>query len=243
MSLTYLRLEILRVIRNRRILIFSILLPSILEVVLGSQYKDGTVNGASATAYLMVSMGIFGALSTAMGISGSIAVERQVGWNRQLRLTPINPVKYVFSKVVLSLFMVVPTLIVVYALGVTVLGVHLSATIWLQVFLGSWLSALPFAALGLVVGYLSRPDSIQQINGLVFFLLALLGGLWLPVENMPSIMRTIAHYTPTYWAVQVAHNPLFHAKFDGTAILVLLAWAVGLGAFGFRRFQADTARA
>jgi ABC-2 type transport system permease protein len=242
-NLTYLRLEILRVIRNRRVLIFSILLPSILEVVLGSEYKNGDVNGASATAYLMVSMGIFGALSTAMGISGSIAVERQVGWNRQLRLTPINPLKYIASKVLLSLFMVVPTLLVVYALGIGALGVRLSGAVWTQIFLGSWLSALPFAALGLVVGYLAKPDSIQQINGLVFFLLALLGGLWLPVESMPSLMRTIAKYTPTYWAVQVAHNPLFHDKVNGTAILVLLAWAVGLGVIGLRRFQADTARA
>ena len=75
------------------------------------------------------------------------------------------------------------------------------------------------------------------------FLLALMGGLWLPVENMPSLMRTIAHYTPTYWAVQVAHNPLFHTTIDGKAIVVLLAWAVGLGIIGIRRFQADTARA
>jgi ABC-2 type transport system permease protein len=243
MNLTYLRLELVRVVRNRRVLVFSILLPSILELALGNTYRNDSVDGASAVAYLMVSMGIFGALSTAMGISGSIAVERQVGWNRQLRLTPINPLKYILSKVLLSLLMVVPTLAVVYLIGVAALGVHLSASVWAQVFLGSWLSALPFAALGLVVGYLAKADSIQQVNALVFFLLALLGGLWLPIENMPSLMRSIARYTPTYWAVQVAHNPLFHNKFNGTAILVLLGWAVVLGFIGIRRFQADTARA
>ncbi len=242
MNLTYLRMEIVRVIRNRRVLIFSVLLPSILLIVIGGQNKGQSINGTSVTAYIMVSMGIFGAMSSATGAAGSIAVERSVGWNRQLRLTPLHPVQYLVSKVVLALLLVLPSLAVVYLIGALGLGVHLSAAVWAQVFLGSWLCALPFAALGLVIGYLARPDSIQQISGLIFFLLSLFGGLWLPVEAMPHIMRVIANYTPAYWAGQVARAPLFHGHLNPRAIAVLLAWAVGLGIIGIQRFRADTAR-
>jgi ABC-2 type transport system permease protein len=243
MSLTYLRMEITRVIRNRRVLIFSILLPSILLLVIGSQVKkDPNGGGAVAVAYIMISMGIFGALSSATGTAGTIAVERGVGWNRQLRLTPLSPVKYVLSKVVLSLLIVLPALLVVYVIGAVALGVHLSATVWLESFLGSWLSALPFAALGLIIGYAAKPDSIQQVSALIFFMLALLGGLWLPIDNMPHLLRVVASYTPAYWAADVAHAPLMHGHFETKGIIVLLAWAIGLGAIGIARFRADTAK-
>jgi ABC-2 type transport system permease protein len=243
MNLTYLRLEITRVIRNRRVLIFSILLPSILLLVIGGTSKNDAYQGTTVAAYIMVSMGIFGAMSSATGTAGSIAVERGVGWNRQLRLTPLNPINYVISKVLLSLVIVLPSLIVVYVLGALALHVHLSAATWAEVFLGSWLSALPFAALGLIIGYVAKPDSIQQVSGLLFFLLALFGGLWLPVDQMPKIMQHVATFTPAYWAAKVGHAPLIHGHLEIKGVIVLLAWAVGLGIVGIRRFQVDTARA
>jgi ABC-2 type transport system permease protein len=243
MNPTYLRLEITRVLRNRRVIIFSVLLPAILLLVIGTPNKHDAYQGTTAAAYIMVSMGIFGAMSAATGIAGSIAVERGVGWNRQLRLTPLKPLRYVVSKILLSLFLVLPSLIVVYALGAIALDVRLSASAWALVFLGSWLSALPFAGLGLLIGYLAKPDSIQQINGLIFFLLALFGGLWLPIDQMPHPMAVVAKYTPAYWAADVARAPLLHAHLEVKGILILLGWAVLLGFVGIRRFQADTARA
>jgi ABC-2 type transport system permease protein len=242
-NLTYLRMEIRRLVRNRRLLVFSMLMPAILILVLGDTYT-GDIDGVSAKAYLMVSMGLLGSMSAAIGSGGTIAVERGLGWNRQLRLTPLNPGKYVLSKVVLSLVMALPPLVIAYLLGTLALGVRLPAGTWLLVGLGSWLGALPFAALGVVLGYLARPDSVQQVSGLLFMLLAAFGGLWVPVEIMPHLMRSIAEFTPAYWVGQVARGPLFHhGQLSLHALAILLAWAAGLGLVALRRFQADTARA
>lgn len=243
MNLTYLRMEIRRLVRNRRLLVFSMLMPAILILVLGGTFT-GDIDGASAKAYLMVSMGLLGSMSAAIGSGGTIAVERGLGWNRQLRLTPLNPGKYVLSKVVLSLVMALPPLVVAYLLGALALGVRLPAGTWLLAGLGSWLGALPFAALGVVLGYLARPDSVQQVSGLIYMLLAAFGGLWVPVEVMPHLMRSIAEFTPAYWVGQVARSPLFHhGQLNLHALAILLAWAAGLGLVALRRFQADTARA
>jgi ABC-2 type transport system permease protein len=243
MSLTYLRMEIVRLYRNKRVLIFSMLMPAVLLLIFGGINRSATVHGVAGAAYIMVSMGLFGSMSAAVGSGGTIAVERGLGWNRQLRLTPLTPQRYVLSKVFLSLLMAVPPLVLTYLVGAIALGVHLSPAVWAQVFLGSWLSALPFAALGVVIGYLAKPDSVQQLSGLLYMLLAAFGGLWVPVEVMPHIMRLIANYTPAYWAGQVARGPLFHGGLNLHAVLVLLAWAAGLGFVALRRFQADTARA
>ncbi len=242
MNLTYLRMEIRRLARNRRVLIFSMLMPAILILVFGSS-SNGELNGVGAKTYLMVSMGLFGSMSAAIGSGGSIAVERGLGWNRQLRLTPLSPGRYVLSKVVVSLLMAVPPLLVAYLLGALTLDVRLPAGTWLLVGLGSWLGALPFAALGVVIGYVARPDSVQQVTGLLYMLLAAFGGLWIPVELMPKLMRSIAEYTPAYWVGQVARSPLFHhGHLSMQALVVLLGWAAGLGLVALRQFRADTAR-
>jgi len=198
--ITYLRADARRVLRNRRILIFSIVMPVVLFLIYGNLSR-GTIDGADTSAYLMVSMGVFGAMSAAISTGGLIAVERGLGWNRTLRLTPLTPDRYVLAKLVLAMLLAIPPLAAVYLLGVTVEHVHLSGRAWVLLVVFSWLGALPFAALGLVIGYLAKPDSVQQVSGLLYMLLSIFGGLWVPVESMPHLMRAISEsaspVTPT----------------------------------------------
>jgi ABC-2 type transport system permease protein len=241
-NVAYLRTEVVRLLRNRRVLIFSALMPAILLLVIGGLNKHANVEGIDVAAYIMVSMGLFGSMSAAIGSGGSIALERGIGWNRQLCLTGLNPNGYVATKIVLSLLMALPPILITNAVGFLALGVRLPAITWLLIIGGSWLGALPFAALGLVVGYVAKPDSVQQVSGLIYMLLALFGGIWIPVETMPSLMHSIAEWTPTYWVGQVARNPLFHTPVSMKALEMIAGWTVLLGLIGLRRFRADTAR-
>lgn len=244
MNTTYLLFDLKRTLRNRRVMIFSILMPLVLFLIFGLNLTGQSMDdGMSAAAYVMISMAMFGSMSAAMSIGGAIATERDGGWNRTLRLTPLKPQSYLTSKIALSLGLAVPPLLVVFAAGVLGADVRLSAADWLTVALSAWLGSLPFAALGLIIGYVAKPDSVQPISGLTTMLVAVFGGLWLPVDQMPSLMRHIAELTPAYWTGVTARSPLTHAGFDGTALLVVLAWTVVLGAIGLRRFRADTARA
>jgi ABC-2 type transport system permease protein len=243
MNLAYLRTEIVRLIRNRRVLIFSVLLPALLLLIFGGLDKGDQLNGVGVAEYLMVSMGVFGSMSAAIGSGGSIAVERGMGWNRQLRLTGLEPNGYVLTKLALSLLMALPPIVTTYLVGAAALHVRLPAQTWLLIGSLSWLGALPFAALGLVVGYIAKPDSVQQISSLLYLLLAAFGGIWVPIEAMPSVMRHIAEWTPAYWVGLMARNPLFHNAFNLHALEIILLWTVGLGLVGLRRFRADTARA
>jgi ABC-2 type transport system permease protein len=242
-NVTYLRMEITRLLRNRRVLIFSMLMPALLLIVLGGLYKKDTLDGANVAAYLMVSMGLFGSMSGAIGSGGTIAVERGIGWNRQLRLTPLQPRSYLVTKVILSMIMALPPLLISFLIGATYLGVRLPATTWLAIGAGAWIGALPMAALGLVIGYIAKPDSVQQVSGLLYMVMALFGGIWVPAEQMPSLMRNIGEWTPVYWIGQVARSPLFHQSVSLHAIWVLAAWTAVLGFIAVRRFRADTARA
>ena len=244
MNRDYLMFDIRRTLRNRRVLIFSILMPLVLFVIFGVTLpQDASEGGISAIAYVMVSMAMFGSMSAAMSSGGVIAAERDGGWNRTLRLTPLKPQAYVTTKVILSLLLAVPPLLVVFASGMIFGHVHLSAGQWASVALVSWLGALPFAALGLVIGYVAKPDSVQPITGLATLLIAAFGGLWLPVDQMPSLMKHIAQLTPAYWTGQTSRSALTQSGLDTHALMVVLGWTVVLGIIGLRRFRADTARA
>ncbi|TCO26478.1 ABC-2 type transport system permease protein [Kribbella steppae] len=244
MNRDYLIFDIRRTLRNRRVLIFSILMPLVLFVIFGVTLpKDASEGGISAVAYVMVSMAIFGSMSAAMSSGGVIAAERDGGWNRTLRLTPLKPQAYVTTKVILSLLLALPPLLVVFVSGIVFGHVHLSADQWASVALVSWLGALPFAALGLVIGYVAKPDSVQPITGLSTMLIAAFGGLWLPVDQMPSLMKHIAQLTPAYWTGQTSRSALTQSGLDTHALMVVLGWTVVLGIIGLRRFRADTARA
>jgi len=243
MNANYLRIEILRIFRNRRALVFSILMPALLLGIFGSLYKNESLNGAAASAYLMVSMGLFGSMTAAIGSGGTIAVERGIGWNRQLRLTPLRPATYALTKVVVALILALPPLLVTYVIGIFGLGVRLPMHTWLLVAVISWLGALPFAALGLLIGYLAKPDSVQPISGLLYMVLAAFGGIWVPAESMPDTMRNIAEWTPAYWVGQAARSPLFHQSVQARAVEMVLVWTVVLAAVALARFRRDTARA
>ena len=244
MNLDYLLFDVKRTLRNRRVLIFSIVMPLILFLIFGLSLKaSDTEAGISAIAYVMVSMAMFGSLSAAMSSGGVIAAERDGGWNRTLRLTPLKPHAYVTTKVILSLLLAIPPLLVVFAAGMIFGHVHLSAAQWGSVALVSWLGALPFAGLGLLIGYVAKPDSVQPITGLTTILIAAFGGLWLPVDQMPSFMKHVAELTPAYWTGLSSRSALSQSGLDINALLVVLAWTLVLGFFGLRRFRADTARA
>jgi ABC-2 type transport system permease protein len=87
MSFGYLLLEVRRTMRNTRFLIFSLVFPIMLFLL----YVGISANGnKEIIGILMVNMTAFGALSAALFAGARVAVERSLGWQRQLRLTPLS---------------------------------------------------------------------------------------------------------------------------------------------------------
>ncbi|MHC4243241.1 MAG: ABC transporter permease [Planctomycetota bacterium] len=68
-------------------------------------------------------------------------------------------------------------------------------------------------SIGLLFGVLFRTE--QQITGigiLTTTVLSALGGCWWPIEVAPKIFKTIALFTPSYWAVQGIHDVMSFGK-------------------------------
>ena len=94
-TLTYLRIELVRKLRNPRALFFTVAFPVLMFFIIGYQMLDEPLTqvrvadgGVSVAAYIMVSMAMYGAMMSATQTGAAVAVERAQGWTRQLRLTP-----------------------------------------------------------------------------------------------------------------------------------------------------------
>src|SRR5690348_69199 len=84
-NLTFLVIEIRRLLRNRRTVIVTIVSPALLYLLIrGGRHAVGGVN---LDALVMVNLAVYGAMTASTAGGGMVAVERALGWSRQLRLT------------------------------------------------------------------------------------------------------------------------------------------------------------
>src|SRR6478736_1751805 len=115
----FLSIELRRLVRNRRTVIFTLIMPPAFFLIFGTAdaYKTQSVGHANVTAWIMVSMALYGAMIATTSGGASVSVERAQGWTRQLRLTPLRPVTYVFTKVAVAMVMGLAAVVVVGAVG------------------------------------------------------------------------------------------------------------------------------
>ena len=243
MNATYLRTELLRAVRSPRYLVFVAGMPVGLFLLFASLYGDGDQDGIAARAWLMVSMSVFGAMGAAVSVGGRIAGERQAGWTRQLRLTPLPGWAYVAAKAGTALLVAIPALVLVYAVGAAVEGVRLPASRWALA--GGWsvLALAPFVALGIWLGHRLTVDVLGPLSGALFTALGVLGGIWVPVDQLPAGVRAVARDLPSYWLAQAGREPLAGSWVGWHGLGVLAAWTVVLGLLAARAYRRDTARA
>lgn len=241
MSFGYLILEVRRAMRNRRFLIFSVAFPVLLFLLYVSIFTQGDKTGIGV---LMVNMTAFGALSASLFAGGRVALERALGWQRQLRLTPLPGSGYLVAKGITGMLTALPAVVLVPLVGVVVEGVSLDATGWLRVTLGIWLAVIPFVLFGLLIGQTGTPDSVQQITSITMLVMSLVGGIFIPIDSMPGWLMDIAHVLPSYWLGQIGRGAVTAdlSVSLGKAVLVLAAWTVVLGVAVVRRYQRDSAR-
>jgi ABC-2 type transport system permease protein len=241
--LTYVRYELLRTFRNRRFFILSLGFPLVLYFVIAGPNRNVhslAGSGVSAPLYFMASLASFGTMSAMLSCGARIASERSVGWNRQLRITPLSPRAYFRAKVLTAYALALVSIAALYAAGAS-LGVSMSAADWLRMTGLILVGLIPFAALGITLGHLLTPDSIGPAMGGGVSLLALLGGTWFPLGH-DGVLYDIAQYLPSYWLVQAGHVALGGQPWTATAWLVIFGWTAILSVLAVRAYRRDTAR-
>ncbi|GJF05730.1 ABC transporter permease [Pseudonocardia sp. D17] len=233
--------EVRRVLRSPRFLIFTVGFPVVYFLLFSGLYATGA-DATAVTVVLMLNMAAFGAISASISTGGRVAVERAVGWNRQLRLTPLPGWAYLAVKAAVAMLVALPALVLTFLVAVVVKHVDLTAVEWVRVGAAAWLGVLPFAAIGLLVGMSATQDSAQGMSTVTMLLFSLLGGVLIPASILPSALATVAHALPSYWLAEIARGQATGEAVPLQGMAVMLAWLVVAGGLVAVRYRRDALR-
>ncbi|HHW82564.1 MAG TPA: ABC transporter permease, partial [Actinomycetales bacterium] len=206
MNTTYLRLEMLRVLREPVSLFFIVGLPALMYVIFGASTEWGAyeIGNGNVSMSIMIAMAAYGAVTATTGVGGSAAVERMQGWGRQLALTPLRDVHYVAVKAAVSMSVAALPVLVIFALGAG-LGAQAEGRTWLVSMLIVLAGSAMFALYGLLFGLAFRSEGAVGIASASLVLLGFLGNVFMPLSGA---MLAIAKFTPLYGYAALARYPL-----------------------------------
>jgi ABC-2 type transport system permease protein len=240
---TYARYEVVRTFRNRRFFIFSLIFPVTMYLLIAGPNRDETDlggTGISAPLYFMVGLIGFGTMVAVTAGGARIAAERTVGWNRQLRLTPLTARSYLSAKVMTGYLMAAVSIAVLSAAGLS-LGVRMPVGRWIEMVALILVALIPFAGMGIAIGHLLTTDSLGPALGGITSIFAFLGGSWFPITGS-GFFVTLAHMLPSYWLVQAGHIGIGAAAWGVEGWLVVTVWSVAMAIAAAWAYRRDTQR-
>jgi ABC-2 type transport system permease protein len=179
-------------------------------------------------------------LATLLAGAELLVAERERGTLRRLLTTPVAQWTILGGKVLGRFAMGLGQMALMIGFGQWVLGVRwgnspLALTMVAACF------ALAATALGLCLSTLARTQQqTATMTSLGVFLLAPLGGAWVPLEITPPAFQTLAQIFPTTWAMRGFTNVVVRGLGpEGVALdcAVLLGFAVVFFALGVWRFK------
>jgi ABC-2 type transport system permease protein len=166
--------------------------------------------------------------------------DKESGMIARMRSTTIKPISYLAGIWLAYLAVALVQCAVLLSFGHWAYGMQLGdvAAVALLVFA----LALCGTGIGLALSMLVRSEN----QGVAFTQLitmggAVLGGLWFPIDLMPSTMQTIGHFTPQFWAQKAFQDILVRGMHTGdilASLLVLAAVALAGLALALFRFKA-----
>jgi ABC-2 type transport system permease protein len=240
-NLTMLGIELRRMLRNRRTVIFTLIFPTAIFLSFGSTpgWNDDAGHG-NVAAYIMVSMALYGAALTAASGGAMVAMERAMGWSRQLRLTPLHPAVYILMKALLALVLAALAITVVNIAGVVQGKPSMPTDIWVECAVLTLVCTMVFAALGVFVGYLVPGENAMQVLGPGLAIFSFLGNVFIPLDEGTTIYK-IAEWTPMFGVAEISRAPL-SGDLAWTAVLNAVVWFGLFVAGAAWRMSKDTAR-
>jgi ABC-2 type transport system permease protein len=246
MSIAYLGLESLRQVKNARATVFTLAVPLVMLVAFGGAFGgNGQVDAATKLPWIVVTtiqVAGYGGMMAALSLAFNIVTERSIGWNRQLRLTPLSGTGYLVSKLVTSMIMAFVSIVVIFSVSGILYHSGMPLINWLTAGLGLWLGVIPFALIGILIGQFAKPEFAQPLFMAVFMGMAVLGGLWIPLQVFPAWVADVAKAVPSYWLNRVGQLGALQSGDAITPAIVLAAWTLGLGVLVVWRYRHDAAR-
>ncbi len=202
--------------------------------------EDGSSVMRSGFAHTSPSMMVQFAIAGLIGIASILVLERKSGALRRLLTTAISRLEIIFGHYLAMVAIILAQFVILIGFGQLALGVDYMreplATLLVMVGTALWT-----ASLGLLIGTLAKTEDQIIIFSLIpMFVLAGMGGAWVPLEFTGDTFQAIGHLLPTAWSMDGFENIVIRGLGLESVLLpaaILFTYAVALFALAAWRFR------
>ncbi|MGW0786716.1 ABC transporter permease [Streptomyces sp. NPDC002911] len=237
-----LRAETLLFLREPGSLFWILVFPTVLMTILGLipsfRESDDALGGRSVIdLYVPVAVLLAMIMAGLQAMPPVLTGYRERGILRRMSATPVRPSALLAAQIVLHGAASLGSAALVIAVGRIAFGVRLpgQAPGYLLALL---LAVACVLALGATICALSRTSKVATAVGSVAYLLMMFtAGVWVPVQTMPDLLRTIVEFTPFGAASQALDQAASGSWPDWTHLAVMVLWTAAPGKAATRLFR------
>ncbi|ASU80003.1 ABC transporter [Actinopolyspora erythraea] len=206
--------------------------------------SNRSVSGdAAAATEAAGQMSLFAVISAfVFNLGAGVAEDRAKAWHAYLRTLPVGPMAQLGGRLCNALCFALLSLVPVGLAAMLLTEAEASVVEVGTTLFALVLAGIPFAFLGLAVGYSMPLKAAIPTVQLILFPLAFAGGLFLPPSLFPGWLDAISNALPTRAARELVLGALTGGGPPLTALLIAVGWAVVLGALAVFTFRRDEGR-
>jgi len=203
----------------------------------------GTPSGADVRMATFAGFAAIGVAFFQFGVG--IAVDRASPWETYLRTLPVTVGVRIGARLLSASVFATAAASVVIAVAVAVTPVSLSPARWVELAIALAAGIVPFALLGIAIGYWAPPRGALPIANLLYLALSYAGGLWARPQGLPHLAAGASSFLPTGRLADVLSAPALGHAPPWPSWLALAGFAAGFGvlaAWGYRRDETSRYR-
>ncbi|SDH01381.1 ABC-2 type transport system permease protein [Lentzea fradiae] len=218
--------ELREFFRQKENLIFTVSLPAVLMLLLGTVY----VKEAAAAQMFAASMIGAGIISTSfVGLGMSVVGDREDGTLKRLRGTPMPFTSYFIGKIVLVFVSSLVEAALLAVVGIVRFDLQLPTSLdkWLTFAWVFSLGVIACSLIGVALSALAKSTKTAAgVFNLPYVVLQFLSGVFIMQSALPESLRTVGSFFPLKWVCQ-GFRSVF-ALDDGYAVMEAAgSWELG----------------
>ncbi len=234
---TQLRMELTTMLRNGEQLLLTLVIP-VLLLLFFTSVKVLPTGPGERIDFLAPGVLALATMSAAMvGLGIATGFERTYLVLKRLGATPLGRGRLIAAKIAAVMLVELVQFVVLVPVALA-LGWRPGHAHWLVAIAGVLVGTAAFAGLGLIMaGRLRGEINLAAQNGL-YLVLLLLGGMIVPLTELPVVLRAVAYVFPSAALADVLRDALSGGGLRvGPSWVTLVVWAVGAPALATRLFR------
>ncbi len=238
--LAHTKSELRQLLRSPGYLVPTLIFPALLFSFFGLSVSNQYPSAAPA---ILASWSVYAVLGVAFYQFGvGIAQTREMHWSTYLRTLPAGPSPQFVAQLAAAMVFAVLATAVLWALAFTTTPVSYDAATVLRLTLALALGSIPFAGLGIAIGYTVSARAAVPTANLIYLPMAYAGGLWWPPDRLPGAVQQVSPYLPTRMLAEIAWAAVDGRGLPLVAAGGLAAYAVVFMAYASWRFRREERR-